>query len=839
MAIKYPSQVDNDVSLPRINDNVTEITGSTINALGDAIKIIEKTVGTNPQGNTANLATRINSVIDVNGRLKTSALTDKGLVTLPIDDSQIDSNASIKESKLDLDHSTSSLYTSISVVETDLAALTSNQATLSSQINSHILGFSPRHDGYDIDLTSAIRSETKVESALNAINNALEMHKASDPAHAAQNITVDNVLPGIFATNVQDALFELDVAGTRSVQNLQKDLGGTGIVYNKAAEISNYGNLKNTTLASTIYETNPLDSTNILQVMRPNVARITGEEINFQALNNLTAFNIRIQAGGINRSYLDVSLSSVIPTNDLSDIISTISFSASQANYPISVYNVGNRLVIAHNIPGQEFTIEVLNTVANSAHDALGFGNSSNTQVTWGQNLYGAVFNGQRISDFKTIIKKPIVLGVTSDTINPSVGDLSLLGLPTDNTGRVLVNITSHSVDSTYNGTYYIKSFPTNATFTLNKAILAGTFNLEIVKDSVNFANSARGNIYDIFAEYDADGYGKISSSLRASYLTLSGVDIESVSEDFPTTNVEWEVTVTNYVQLRQNSLTGESKFIPSGFLGEMKLNSYDGVGEAIFNVTGNPFSGIREIIVNNFAGNENNVYLCSVHHSGNTGTAELRYVKDHRKLGVIIENYSYDDFENKTELEKAINDLRNNGVVHGFEKLSSTSNSITIAGGRAYVGGKRVDTKTRTVSVTDFSTPSGIILLDSGGNFIIKNTADPGYSSTDLIATDGYGDDRNVATILEYGTTGTGFNNIFYDRRLIIKNIDGKFLKEVQNINRRIDEIYIGGVFSATSLTTIQRNLLTAKNGMIIYNTTDNKFQGYQNGAWVDFSTI
>jgi hypothetical protein len=43
-------------------------------------------------------------------------------------------------------------------------------------------------------------------------------------------------------------------------------------------------------------------------------------------------------------------------------------------------------------------------------------------------------------------------------------------------------------------------------------------------------------------------------------------------------------------------------------------------------------------------------------------------------------------------------------------------------------------------------------------------------------------------------------------------------------------------------SYTTINRNLLTAAVGMIIYNTTDNKFQGYQNTGgttpqWVDLS--
>ena len=36
-------------------------------------------------------------------------------------------------------------------------------------------------------------------------------------------------------------------------------------------------------------------------------------------------------------------------------------------------------------------------------------------------------------------------------------------------------------------------------------------------------------------------------------------------------------------------------------------------------------------------------------------------------------------------------------------------------------------------------------------------------------------------------------------------------------------------------SLTTTERNALTASNGMVIYNSTLNKFQGYENGAWVN----
>lgn len=44
-----------------------------------------------------------------------------------------------------------------------------------------------------------------------------------------------------------------------------------------------------------------------------------------------------------------------------------------------------------------------------------------------------------------------------------------------------------------------------------------------------------------------------------------------------------------------------------------------------------------------------------------------------------------------------------------------------------------------------------------------------------------------------------------------------------------------IDGSLKVGSFTTTQRDALTAANGMILYNSTTNKFQGYAGGAWVD----
>jgi hypothetical protein len=57
----------------------------------------------------------------------------------------------------------------------------------------------------------------------------------------------------------------------------------------------------------------------------------------------------------------------------------------------------------------------------------------------------------------------------------------------------------------------------------------------------------------------------------------------------------------------------------------------------------------------------------------------------------------------------------------------------------------------------------------------------------------------------------------------------------------RPLEKLHVAGNARATgfiqfgSLTTTERDALTAANGMVIYNTSDNKFQGYENGGWVN----
>lgn len=792
----YPGQLDTDVELPRVDDNISEIGSDAINSIRDAIFAIETSIGVSPQGNMADLVSRINGVIDLNGRIKTTALASKGLVTLPINNSHIDQNAGIVEGKLDLDYPTATLNASISSVRTDLDTLRTSFTAFVAQTINHFGGISNRHDGYHIDLVDPIRSSDDVETALHVINNAFTAHEQSViGAHTAFGISVNNEFINISADDVQEALIELDALGTGKTDEASDTLHETAVAKNQRGESGKQGNLRETTLAPTIFQTETIKATNILQVMRPNVARVTSRNMDLRAVQAGSTNVLRIAAGGVDRGPLDVDLTAVLPTEDLDEIIRAINTKAQGCvdHYPISAYDTDGKLTIAHTMAGAEFTIEIRADVALSAHDALGFSDVAGIPISWSGTSHAGYAGGRRINDLKPLIKirhnhntKPL------NTIIPGLGDLSKFGINIGNEGRILCNITNHSTTPTDNGTHYILAFPSNETFVLSADIQLGEFDLEIVADAVNFENSANGEIFDIFVEYVNDGYGEVTKSRRASYGPISGISIKALSEGFPSEqNAEWEITSGSIVQLHVNGLGGEPVDIPTGFTGEIRAYAPDNVNFATFQVTGIPASGssIKEAItVSEFAGTDDRIYIGSVHYSGNFGEEALRFVTDRRQLGASVDNTTSDPFR-PTPLQSALNDLRNNGVIRGFDIISSDGNSMLVRGGRAYVSGRALDVETQEVSVSDFGTANHLLLLDHTGKFIIKSEFDSGFTFEELLEGDSYGDNRNVAVIAQLHTNGSIVDG-YIDRRLFVSNIDKRLLDTQASLEQKITEV-------------------------------------------------
>lgn len=218
----YPSAIDTDAQLPRVDDNVSEIAAEVINGLREAIFAIQKTLGRDPQGSATDLVTRLSTSINDDGTLKAAALAISGIVN-----SQIAAGAAIEESKLDLDVPTQTLQDQITSNDIDIANLQKSIAKVISDLALHVSGAGLRHDTFDIDLNSAYPTSTPPEftnltstdlhDALVEINDRFISHAATNAvnSHPATSISVDGsnfiVIPTT-VDDVQEALEELDAA---------------------------------------------------------------------------------------------------------------------------------------------------------------------------------------------------------------------------------------------------------------------------------------------------------------------------------------------------------------------------------------------------------------------------------------------------------------------------------------------------------------------------------------------------------------------------------------------------------------------------------------------------
>jgi len=89
--------------------------------------------------------------------------------------------------------------------------------------------------------------------------------------------------------------------------------------------------------------------------------------------------------------------------------------------------------------------------------------------------------------------------------------------------------------------------------------------------------------------------------------------------------------------------------------------------------------------------------------------------------------------------------------------------------------------------------------------------------------------DDNGATGITQYST-----HTVHGGLKVKIEPANSDFTAPVEALEV-LGNIKGTGFVQFGSLTTVQRDALTAANGMVIYNTTDNKFQGYESGAWAN----
>jgi hypothetical protein len=195
----FPIKLDDDTTLPPVNDNIQDIAAEAINALRDAVFNIEQYLGLNGPGTTDSLAARIGVSLDPNGDIKSSAIASLGLITLPITNDQIADSAEIPEYKLKLDHRTQDLFNYILDLSKNVNTALGWISLTGVKLEPHLNGFIYRHTLNQIDVSSnpsdflknkfnALRNNHDSYTVLNDINNELLNHQFVDGTGASTQL---------------------------------------------------------------------------------------------------------------------------------------------------------------------------------------------------------------------------------------------------------------------------------------------------------------------------------------------------------------------------------------------------------------------------------------------------------------------------------------------------------------------------------------------------------------------------------------------------------------------------------------------------------------------------
>jgi hypothetical protein len=131
----FPNNIDDNSTLPIVDNNIMENGAEAISSLRDAVLAIENNIGTNP--GTRTIEQRLSVIVDDNGNIVVTSIPTV-VANNSITNAQVASNAAIAETKLNLQYSTSSLNSGIQALNSQTNSNTTWINTYGTNFEVHL-----------------------------------------------------------------------------------------------------------------------------------------------------------------------------------------------------------------------------------------------------------------------------------------------------------------------------------------------------------------------------------------------------------------------------------------------------------------------------------------------------------------------------------------------------------------------------------------------------------------------------------------------------------------------------------------------------------------------------